>query len=144
MHTARMHRALVAAVIAAAGLVGCGGSSEDTEQAPAVSSDERAILSTVDALQTASRRGDADAICDELFTETLAKSISDASKRSCAEEVRKTLTSPDAQISVARAIEVNGTRATATVREQDGKTSTLFLVKEEDRWRIDRIEPVAS
>lgn len=133
-----MLKILVAALTAAAWIAGCGG-SDNKEQVPPVSNDQRAVLGTIDALQAASRRGDADKICNEIFTKTLAKSIRGASKRSCEAEVRATLASPDAQISVGRQIDINGTRARASVREQNGNTSTVFLVKEGDRWRIDRI-----
>ena len=134
---------LVAAVTAAGVLGGCG-EPDDAQQAPPASGDQRAILSTIDALQSASRQGDADKICNEIFTETLAKSIRDASRRGCEKEVRATLTSPDAQISVQRQIDINGSRATAVVREEDGSTSTIFLAKDGDRWRIQRINPIKS
>lgn len=133
----------VVALAAAALLAGCGGSDDDDE-APVVSSDQREILSTIDELQTASRRGDAATICHEIFTETLARSIGDTSRRSCEKEVRATLASPDAEIAVGRQIEVDGSRATVTVRERNGNTSRVFLVKDGRRWRIDRIEPLAS
>jgi hypothetical protein len=58
--------------------------------------------------------------------------------------VRKTLTSPDAQLSAARNIDIKGSRATATVRERDGSSSTVDFVKEANRWRIQRIKPVKS
>jgi hypothetical protein len=135
--------ATAAAVAAAAALAGCG-ESKDAKPAPVASGEQRAVLGTIDALQSASRQGDADKICDEIFTETLAKSIRDASKRSCEKEVQRTLISPDAQISVGRQIDIKGSRATAMVREQNGNTSTVFLVKDGDRWRIERIKPVTQ
>jgi hypothetical protein len=146
-HTARRRdgvprlKALAATLTAVAALSGCGGADEP-DDAPAVSDDQRGILDTVDALQSASRAGDARKICDEIFTETLARSIRKASKQSCQAEVRDTLTSPDAQLSVGQKIEVKGSRAKATVREQNGNTSTIELVKEGDRWRIERVIPV--
>ena len=134
---------VLAAVAAAAALAGCGGSDED-EQAPPVSSDQRAILDTIDALQTASRQGDAATICSDIFTDSLARSIRKASRRSCEKEVGETLVSPDAQIAVGRQIDVDGSRATATVRDQSGNTSTVFLLKTGDYWRIERITPAGS
>jgi hypothetical protein len=139
----RRVKALVVVLAAGAGLGSCGG-SDDTEQAPDLSSDQRAILQTIDALQSASREGDAERICDQLLTRTLAHAIRASSGQSCEAEVRETLTAPDAQLSVARRIEINGARATATVREQSGNTSTLSLVKDGERWRINRIRPVES
>ena len=106
--------------------------------------DQREILSTIDDLQSASRRGDTDRICNELFTEGLANSIADASRHTCQAEVQETFVSPDAQISVGREIQVEGSRATAVVREQNGNASTLFLVKGGDRWRIERVKPLRA
>lgn len=135
---------VLAAVATAAALAGCGGSDED-EQAPApVSSDQRAILDTIDELQTASRQGDAATICSDIFTESLARSIRKASRRSCEKEIGETLTSPDAQLAVGRQIDIDGSQATATVRDQSGKTSRVFLLKAGDRWRIARIAPAGS
>ena len=129
----------VAAVWPAAALGACGGS--DDKPAPNSSDDTRGILATVDALQTASRQRDARRICQELFTDALAKSIRDASEHTCEAEVRETLTSPDARLSVSRDVDVKGSHATATVREQNGKTSTVSFVKDGDRWRIERVTP---
>ena len=134
---------VLAAVAAAAALAGCGGSDDD-EQAPPVPSDQRAILDTIDKLQTASRQGDAGTICSDIFTDSLARSIRKASRRSCEKEVGETLTSPDAQFAVGRQIHIDGSQATATVRDQDGKTSTVYFLKTGDRWQIERIAPAGS
>jgi ketosteroid isomerase-like protein len=140
---ARRCAALSPAVLAAMTLGACGG-GDDKKPQTAVSGDERAILATVDALQTASRRDDAERICTDLFAPSLADSIRRASKHSCQAEVHDTLTSPDAQLSVARKIAIKGPTATAAVREQNGKTSTVTFVKQGDRWRIARITPAKS
>lgn len=138
---------LVAALALAASL-GCG--SEDDQEgpaeqdAPAVSGEQRAILSTIDGLQTASRRGDARKICNEIFTERLAESIPDPSSRSCEKEVRATFASPDVQLSIGRQMQIRGARATVTVLDEDGRTSRLVLVKRGERWQIDRIKAVKS
>lgn len=136
----------VALVLAAVALPGCGGSDDagsKTQPAspPAVQSDQRAILATIEALQTASRSGDARRICNVVFTPQLARSIKRSAKRSCAREVRERLFTPDASISVQRGIQVKGVAATAVIREQNGNVSTLHLVKQADRWRIDRVTP---
>ena len=133
----------VATVAAVAALVGCGGSDEP-KRAPKVSDDQRQILAAVDALQTASRQNDARRICHELFATSLARSIRKSSKQSCEAEVRDTLTAPDAQLSVARKIEIKGSRATATVNEQNGRTSAVSFVKAADGWRIERVTPVTG
>jgi hypothetical protein len=131
---------LVAGVIA---LAGCGGGEkEPSDQKPAtVSGDQRSILATIDTLQTASRDGDGEAVCDDVFTRELSKSIEAAAKQSCAKEVRQRLFAPDAEISVSRDIEIAGRRGTATVQEQNGNVSELSFVKQDAQWRIDRVTP---
>jgi hypothetical protein len=124
-------------------LVGCGGSDSETpgkQKPPAtVSGDQRGILGTVEALQTASRTNDGKGICTEIFTSQLVRSIETSAKRSCVKEVSDTLVSPDAAISVGRDIEVDGVHATATIREQNNNVSKLFLLKQDGEWRIDRV-----
>jgi hypothetical protein len=138
----------LAVVIAVAALAGCGGSDKKpaATQTPSqpVSGEQRSILGTVDALQTASRKGDGGRICTDLFTPRLVKSIKAAARRSCAKEVRQRLFSPDAELSVDRNIKVTGERGTAVVREQNGNVSTLSLVKLDGQWRIDRVTPRKS
>jgi hypothetical protein len=135
--------ACLAACASAAAGAGCGGSDAAPRkgQAPPVSSEQRGVLGTVDALQSASRRGDGRAICADLFTPQLVRSIENASKRSCAEEVRARVFSPRAELAVGRDIAVSGDRGTAVVRDQDDNVSKLFLVKRTGRWRIDRVQP---
>ncbi len=128
-------------------LVGCGGSDTEppsTQKLSTVSGDQRNVLATVDALQTASRNGDGDRVCDDLFSPGLVKSVEAAAGQSCAKEVRQRLFTPDAEISVSRDIKVDGARGTAVVREQIGNVSKLSLVKQDARWRIDRVTPQNS
>jgi hypothetical protein len=125
-------------------LAGCGGSDKPAahpEGRPTISGDQRGILETIEALQTASRKGDGKTICGEIFTPKLVRSVEAAAKRSCPEEVRERLFSPEAEISVSRDIRVNGEQATAVVREQNGRVSRLFMVRRANRWQIDRVEP---
>jgi len=134
---------VIAGVIA---LAGCGGDEkEPSAQKPAtVSGDQRSILATIDTLQTASREGDGDQVCDDVFTPELTKSIEEAAEQSCAKEVRQRLFAPDAEISVSRDIKVAGRRGTAVVQEQNGNVSELSFVKQDARWRIDRVTPQKS
>ncbi len=124
-------------------LLGCGGSDKETtagQKAPTtVFGDQRGILGTVEALQTASRNNDGQGICTDIFTAQLVRSIETTAKRSCVKEVSDTLVSPDAAISVGRDITVTGLRATATIREQNSNVSRLFLLKQDGEWRIDRV-----
>src|SRR3954463_12753309 len=97
---------LALGLLVGAASAGGGADGRAPPQKPPVRADERAILGTVDALQSASRRGDGAAICREIFTLRLARSIAAAAKRSCAAEVRRTLLSPDSSISIQRGVRV--------------------------------------
>jgi hypothetical protein len=127
-------------LLVAAALAGCGG-SDNTRTTSAVGDDQRGILATVDALQTASRAGDGARVCSNVFTKSLVRSIDKASARGCATEVRENLFKPDESISVERTITVAGDTGTAVIREQTGNVSTLHLVKQAGAWRIDRVTP---
>jgi len=106
-----------------------------------ISGNERSILATVDALQTASRKGDGQKVCADLFMPRLMKSVEAAAKRSCAQEARRSTFTPDAEISVGRQIEVVADRGTAVIREQNGTVPKLSFLKQSGQWRIDRVTP---
>ena len=133
-------KTVLAGLLFAAVLPGCGGSDDKPKDAD-VSDDQRGILATVDALQTASRAGDGAKVCSSVFTEALVRSIEKASKRSCATEVRKSLFRPGGSMSVSRNIKVTGDTGTAVVREQNGNVSTLHVVRQGGTWRVDRVTP---
>ena len=131
----------IAVLATSIALAACGGSDEEppAKEAAAVSGDQRGILGTVEALQTASRNDDGRSICADVFTAQLVRSIEKTAKRSCVEEVSDTLVSRDAAISVGRDIKVTGLSATATISEQNDNVSKLFLLKQDGEWRIDRV-----
>ncbi|MCA1697682.1 MAG: hypothetical protein LC790_01770 [Actinobacteria bacterium] len=130
-------------LLAAAALPGCGGSDDGakTRTQDTVGGDQRSVLETIDALQSASRRGDGDTICTQVFTPQLARSIKRASRTNCPTELRDRLYRPGVSISVQRGIKVQGDTATAVIREQNGDVSTLHMLKRGNRWQIDRITP---
>jgi UDP-N-acetylenolpyruvoylglucosamine reductase len=130
----------ISGLLVAAALPGCGG-ADDNQTTGTVGDDQRGILATVDALQSASRDGDGAKICSSVFTKSLERAIDRAAKRGCAAEVRENLFKPDESISVERNITVKGSTGTAVIREQSGNVSTLHLVKQAGRWRIDRVTP---
>jgi hypothetical protein len=130
----------LAGLLVAALLPGCGA-SDDKPTTAAVRDDQRGILATVDALQTASHAGDGAKVCSTVFTASLVRSIEKASRRGCATEVRENLFKPEESISVARNITVKGDTAIAVIREQNGTLSTLHVVRQGGTWRIDRVTP---
>ena len=115
-------------------LAGCGGGDSDRD----------AVDKVLSNLESASRDGDGARICDEIFTPKLAASVSRSSDSGkCATEVKAKLFSPDAEIDVEKINVGDESSATATVKEANGNVSKVFLVKQDDQWRIRGVAPAA-
>jgi hypothetical protein len=133
----KLMRTGLVGLIAIAALGGCGiGGGDDGD------SDRDAVEQVMTDLQTASRDGDGKRICNQIFTPKLSNSVTKSSAAgSCATEVEDKLFSPETEIEV-QSIEVpDEANATATVKEANGNTSTVFLVKQSGRWRIRSVTP---
>ena len=128
---------LVVAVVAAALLVGRGLGGDDNS-----SSDQDAVRQVMTDLQTASREGDGQRICNQIFTPKLSNSVTRSSASgSCAAEVKAKLFSPQTQIEVETVAVTDESNATVIVKEANGNTSTVFLVKQSGLWRIRSVTP---
>ena len=128
---------LVVAVVAAALLVGRGLGGDDSS-----SSDQDAVRQVMTNLQTASREGDGQRICNQIFTPKLSNSVTRSSASgSCAAEVKSKLFSPQTQIEVETVAVTDESNATVVVKEANGNTSTVFLVKQSGLWRIRSVTP---
>jgi hypothetical protein len=139
--------AAVAAVAVAAAMAGCGGGSSSDQKTTGgdtatKAADNTAVVQVLSDLQSASRAGQGRRICTQIFTPKLANSVTGAAASgSCAREVKKNLFSPKAEIIVQDVALPNAANATATIKEANGNTSTVFLVKQSGRWRIRSIQP---
>src|SRR5215212_9146035 len=123
---------------AAAAFAGCGGSSGDNASSGETpkSVDSAQVKQVMVDLQTAAQEGDGNRICTQIFTPKLADSVTKSAKSgSCAKEVKQKLFSRKAQITVQNVDVPNPANATATIKEANGNTSTVFLVKQSGRWR---------
>jgi hypothetical protein len=130
-----LRRMTTAGVLAAAVLAGCGGGSDDSR----FSGDELAVAEAIEALEQASREGNAERICNELFTDRFVREISRTTGgQSCLQRVRTRFLADDADLQI-RSIQVAGGRATAVVREQNGNRTRLTLLRQSDEWRVDGI-----
>ncbi len=127
---------LVATVFAALLMVGCGGDS-DSE-----GSDTEAVASVMASLDAASRAGDGDRICTQLFTPKLASSVSSSSTSGdCEREVKAKLFSPMRRSASRTSAFPTTPSAVATVKEANGNMSRVFLVKTDGQWRIRSVVP---
>jgi ketosteroid isomerase-like protein len=137
---ARLAGVMAAAVVAAA-LAGCGGDNKPTGDTSTKSDNETAVKQVMADLQAASRAGDGNRICTQIFTPKLADSVTtSAVSGSCAKEVKAKLFSAKAELAVQNVDITDAANATATVKEAIGNTSTVFLVKQGGRWRIRSVE----
>ena len=128
---------LLIAVVVAAVLVGRSLGSDDS-----AASDQDAVKQVMTDLQTASRDGDGERICNQIFTPKLSNAITKSSASgSCATEVKDKLFSPSTTIEVENVNVTDESNATVTVKEANGNTSTVFLVKQSGLWRIRSVTP---
>jgi hypothetical protein len=145
-HTRTRLSGLAAAAAVAAALAGCGGGSSG-DQKPAGDTSNKAdngvaVKQVISDLQAASRAGDGQRICTQIFTPKLADSVTTSARSgSCAKEVKKKLFSPKSLITLENVDVPNAANATATIKEANGNTSTVFLVKQSGRWRIRSVQP---
>ena len=127
-------------LVAAITMVGCGDDVVDSGPTP--TDEENAVRFVLADLQAASRDGDGERICNEIFTPTLADSVTAASKTgSCAKEVEQELFTPQARI-VVEDVEITAPgEAIATVTEQNGNTSEVSLLEQGGEWRVNGVQP---
>lgn len=125
------------AVVVAVVLVGRGSGSDDN-----AASDQAAVRQVMTDLQTASRDGDGERICNQIFTPKLSDAITRSSASgSCAAEVKANLFSPKTTLEVENVEVPDESNATVTIKEANGNTSAVFLVKQSGRWRIRSVTP---
>jgi hypothetical protein len=128
---------LLIAVVVAVVLVAGGSGSDDN-----AASDQDAVRQVMTDLQTASRDGDGERICNQIFTPKLSNAITKSSASgSCAAEVKSNLFSPKTTIDIENVDVPDESNATVSVKEANGNTSTVFLVKQSGRWRIRSVTP---
>jgi hypothetical protein len=118
-------------------LAACGG-GDDNSNADRFEGAEKQVATVVDDLQSASRDADTKTICREIFTEAHAARVESGAGMSCESKAKQEIAVPDETIEVQGLI-VDGQTATAKVKEQTGKVSTLAFVKSDGAWRIDQI-----
>jgi hypothetical protein len=129
-------RALALALTAAVVLAGCG--SGDKNSAGDFQGEQKAVAQTVEDLQTAGRKGDADKICSDLLAASLVQTIRRASGE-CSKAVDDALQDADSYEMKVEKVAINGNRATATVKSEAGdqdRTDAIALEREGSNWKI--------
>jgi hypothetical protein len=120
---------LIALILGAVGLCGCGGGPSDTEQ----------VQAAVEAFGRATAAKDYQRLCDDLLAPELVEEVASAGLP-CEAALRQGLGDVQAPTLTIGAIKVGGDRATAEVNSaaqgQPPSRDTLQLVRVDDAWRI--------
>jgi hypothetical protein len=117
-------------------LAACGSAPKDS--AKDFKGDQRAVANTVESLESAARKSDADKVCTQL----LAQSLLDALKKqgtNCATAVKEAFKDADSVDITVNGVTIDAAKATAKVTSGTGsnkKGDTLQLEKSGAAWRI--------
>jgi hypothetical protein len=121
-----------AVLLAAFGLAGCGA-AQDTS-ADRFSGEEKRVAQVVDDLQAAAEKGDAAEICSRLLARAFVDRLA-AGGSNCTAELDKALDDADNDELTVRGVEVDGTAATAVVRDAEGAVRSIDFAREGSGWR---------
>jgi hypothetical protein len=131
------------AVLASLLLAGCGTGGSTANDSPEFQGEQKLVQNTVEDLQTAAKDRDGAQICRDLITAALQGEIAaqSAGGKGCVAAVDGAVKDTDAVDLTVRSVTVDGTKATAVVREDvsddgDDVDRTLAFEKQGGRWKI--------
>jgi hypothetical protein len=128
-----MRRTFATAAVLALSLSACGGTTSNSDSK--FKGEQQEVVKVVDALAKAGSRGDADKICNEILAKQLVTELKSAGGDCVTEMDRAISDASDYDLQVT-SVKVNGTNATARVRQGDhGEVATFTFVKEGSAWR---------
>ena len=128
-----MRRTLVTAAALTLGLSACGSAPQSSSDR--FSGEQQNVAKVVDELATAGRTGDAKRICSDILAKQLVAELKTAGGDCVTEMDRAIDDASDYDLQV-RSVKVNGSTATAQVRQgKAGKVATFMFVKEGGGWR---------
>ncbi len=129
-----MRRIALIAVALALPLTACGA-SQTSDSAAEFKGDQAAVAEVVDRLAAAGRAGEPEKICADILSKQLVTELKSAGGDCVTEMHRAIDDASDFNLTV-RSVKVNGTTATAEVRQGDsGANATFTFVKEGGGWR---------
>ena len=126
-----MGRSLIAVLVLAAALAGCGGGNDQDD-----------AQATVKEFFTAIEKKDADKLCDDLLTKDFIEQSTGASGDRAGQECRsqfKSLQATGVKLDNVGRVRIDGDNATvtATVEAQGQRRPQVFHLKKEDgAWRL--------
>jgi len=115
-------------------LAGCGAQAQPSS-VDRFQGDERAVAQKIEDLQEAGERRRPEDICANILAKSLVTQL-EAAGANCTAEMQKAIEDADDYDLDVREVEVDGTKATATVRRgDDGPTETMEFQQEGGQWR---------
>jgi hypothetical protein len=134
MTRARLTAALCAAALP---LVACGGDEGENEKR--YDGELKEVAAVVDAFQVASREGDARRICEQLFSDELAQTVT-SQGGSCVGRVRRTVVDKEAELRLESLRKDGERQAVGRLVDQKGRRSVLYFARtRDDAWVITNI-----
>jgi hypothetical protein len=130
-----MKVAVTLAVASALALVGCGAETQQSSVDTFPQGPERDVAQKVEDLQEAGEGRKPEDICSDILAARLVDELEQAGT-DCQEEMRKAIEDADEFDLEVLDVTVNGTSATARVRQgDDGPTETMQFTRERGQWR---------
>lgn len=130
-------RTALALLVAALVLSSCGGAAP-RDSAKDFSGAERDVAATVEAVEEAARKADADNLCTKLLSPSLLETLKQQGTN-CKTAVREAFKDADSLDLTVKDVTINGEKATAEVTSgtgSDEKTDTLELETSGGTWKI--------
>ena len=116
-------------------VAGCGTQSSKSSADKFSNPDEKAVAQKIEDLESAGKRGKADDICSDILAKSLVQQL-DSAGTTCGSEIKKALDDANEFNLTVEKVTVNGTTATAQVKQGDkGPTETMRFTKENGQWR---------
>jgi hypothetical protein len=133
-----MRRSLLAPVlVSAVALAGCTTATSSND----FSGPANDVAKALSDLQSAGQRKDSAKICNQLLAQSFVSKLN-ADGTSCATEIDKAVKDADEFTLDVRSVKVNGSQATAQVRQgKNGATRSVTLVREANRWKVSGLSP---
>jgi hypothetical protein len=129
-------RSAVALCFLALTLGACGTTPKDS--AKGFKGDQRTVANTVEGLETAARKNDADKVCTQLLAQSLLAALKQQGTN-CSTAVKEAFKDADSVDITVKSVTIAAAKATAKVTSGTGsnaKDDTLALVKVGTGWRI--------
>ena len=134
-----MRLLVVPIVLAAVALTGCASTSTSSTKYTGAAAD---VDKAINDLHTAGQRKDSAKLCSQILAGAIVTKLGGSAK--CQDAMDKLIADADEFTMDVRSIKVNGSQATASIRQGDkGATRTLTFTREANRWKVSSFQPAS-